>query len=107
MKKSNKAIEDSDNDSIEDSDKDSNTEIDEIEEETIEDSKPVKKTGKGNHILSPERIHQLSLARIRAADLRKQINEAKTVPIKVKKPSKLEIQLAKLKMDQQQKRNRY
>jgi hypothetical protein len=91
----------SNNESNKESNKESNNE--EIEEETLEEyiQPPVKK-GKGNHgPMSEVRLHNLSLAREKAAQLRKQINEAKPVPLKKeKKPSKLEIKLEKLKMEE-------
>jgi hypothetical protein len=99
MKKSNKEIEDSDKEIDNDSDKDleENTE----EEALEEDIKPVKKkTGKGNFVMTEARLTQLALAREKAAQLRKQINESKTVPLKKEKgKTKLEIKLEKLKMD--------
>ena len=95
MKKSNKQTEESDKEIDTDSEKD----LEEKEEEDIQP--PVKKkTGKGNFVMTEARLTQLALAREKASQLRKQINESKTVPLKKeKKPSKLEIKLEKLKMD--------
>ena len=73
--------------------------IDNIPENILDNQTKKNGPGKGNRSpMSPERIEQLRLARMRANVLRKQLNEVKDIPVKKKSgPSKMEIEIQKYK----------